>query len=320
MGPQPVRRVAVIGTGMMGPGIAYCFAVAGRQVLQVGRSEASLARARASIEAMVSTLRREGVLSDVQASRALNGVTGTTDLASAVAGADLVVESIVEDLAAKQAMFVELDAICPESTTISSNTSGLPITKISSGMRHPERAATTHFWNPPHLVPLVEIVKGERTSEETAERLRSVLTEIGKRPVVLRKDVPGQLGPRLLHAITREALAIVQDGIATAEEVDTAVKAGLGLRFPVYGPLEHADMVGLDLTSAVASYLWRDLSAASEPNRLLQEKLSKGELGVKSGKGLYDWTARDPEELRAKRDAFLIARLKDLYPPRTQES
>lgn len=320
MGPQPVRRVAVIGTGMMGPGIAYCFAVAGRQVLQVGRSEASLARARASIEAMVSTLRREGVLSDVQASRALNGVTGTTDLASAIAGADLVVESIVEDLAAKQAMFVELDAICPESTTISSNTSGLPITKISSGMRHPERAATTHFWNPPHLVPLVEIVKGERTSEETAERLRSVLTEIGKRPVVLRKDVPGQLGPRLLHAITREALAIVQDGIATAEEVDTAVKAGLGLRFPVYGPLEHADMVGLDLTSAVASYLWRDLSAASEPNRLLQEKLSKGELGVKSGKGLYDWTARDPEELRAKRDAFLIARLKDLYPPRTQES
>lgn len=320
MGPQPVRRVAVIGTGMMGPGIAYCFAVAGRQVLQVGRSEASLARARASIEAMVSTLRREGVLSDVQASRALNGVTGTTDLASAIAGADLVVESIVEDLAAKQAMFVELDAICPESTTISSNTSGLPITKISSGMRHPERAATTHFWNPPHLVPLVEIVKGERTSEETAERLRSVLTEIGKRPVVLRKDVPGQLGPRLLHAITREALAIVQEGIATAEEVDTAVKAGLGLRFPVYGPLEHADMVGLDLTSAVASYLWRDLSAASEPNRLLQEKLSKGELGVKSGKGLYDWTARDPEELRAKRDAFLIARLKDLYPPRTQES
>ncbi len=317
MASQAIERVAVLGTGMMGPGIAYCFASAGLQVTQFGRSTESLARGRRSFEAITAALQKEELLSPQDAARALGGLRATTELAAAVSEADLVIESIVEDLATKQAIFAELDRLCPETTIITSNTSGLPITKISSQMKHPERTATTHFWNPPHLVPLVEIVKGQRTSDETVESLRRVFTEIGKRPVVVQKDVPGQLGARILHAITREAMWLVQNGVATAEEVDTAIKTGLGLRFPVYGPLEHADMVGLDLTEAVSSYLWRDLADDKEPTSILREKTAKGELGVKSGQGFYDWTKRDPAELKATRDAFLMARLKDLYPPRT---
>ena len=316
MGSQSIKRVAVLGTGMMGPGIAYSFAAAGRQVTVWGRTEESLARGRKSTEAIMATLQSAGLFTAAEASLALETISGTTDLTSAVADADLVVESIAEDLPTKQALFAQLDRLCPETTIIASNTSGLPITRISAEMEHPERTATTHFWNPPHLVPLVEIVKGERTSDETLQRLRELLTEIGKSPVVVRKDVPGQLGNRLLHAITREAMAIVQEGIATAEEVDTAVKTGLGLRFPVYGPLEHADLVGLDLVLSIQSYLLSDLCNVTEPVSILKEKAAQGDLGAKTGRGFYDWSQKDAAQVKATRDAFLMARLKDLYPPR----
>ncbi|MCL4369324.1 MAG: 3-hydroxyacyl-CoA dehydrogenase family protein [Chloroflexi bacterium] len=178
------------------------------------------------------------------------------------------------------------------------------------------RAATTHFWNPPHLMPLAEIVQGMRTSEETVRRLREVLIQVGKSPVVVRKDVPGQLGNRLLHAITREAMNIVQEGIATAEEVDTAIKTGLGLRFPVYGPLEHADLVGLDLLLSIQSYLFEDLCNRTDPMPILREKTAQGDLGARTGRGFYDWSRKDADQVKATRDAFLMARLRDLYPPK----
>lgn len=316
MDGQPIHRVVVIGTGMMGPGIVLCFAAGGKQVTLIGRSRESLARGQAAIEANLRTLQQEGLLSEEEVLRTLASIHGSTDLAAAVAAADLVVESIPEDLPAKQALFAKLDRLCPEHALITSNTSGLPITQISAAMDRPERAATTHFWMPPHLVPLVEIVKGERTSEETAQRLRETLAQIGKRPVVVQKDVPGQLGARLLAAITREAMYLVQEGIASVEEVDTAIKTGLGLRFPVYGPLQHADFAGLDLVLAVHSYLFKDLCNSTEPLPILKEKAAQGELGTKTGHGFYDWTERDPEQARATRDGFLMARLKDLYPPR----
>ncbi|MHB0870524.1 MAG: 3-hydroxyacyl-CoA dehydrogenase family protein [Chloroflexota bacterium] len=316
MDGEDIQRVVVVGTGMMGPGIALCFATAGKRVTLVGRSEESLARGRATLEAGLRTLQGADLISAEEVAGALQGVVGTTDLASAASEADLVVESIVEDLPSKQALFAQLDRICPRQTLITSNTSGLPITRISAGISHPERTATTHFWMPPHLIPLVEIVQGERTSEETVQRLRKLLAGIGKRPVVVRKDVPGQLGARLLGAITREAMSIVQEGIASAEEVDTAIKTGLGLRFPVYGPLEHADLVGLDLVLSVHSYLPQELCNSPEPLPILREKAARGELGARTGRGFYDWSEKSAEQVKAARDAFLIARLKDLYPPR----
>ncbi len=312
------QRVTVIGTGMMGPGIAMCFAVGGKQVTLAARSESSLGKGRSALDACLRDLEAEQLLTADDVSTALGRVEFSTDILVTAARSDLVVESISEDLAAKQLLFEELDDVCPPETIITSNTSGLRITDISARVGHPERTATTHFWLPPHLIPLVEIVQGERTSDETAERLRAVLAEIGKRPVVVRKDVPGQLGSRLLSAITREAMYIVQEGIASAEEVDTAIKTGLGLRFPVYGPLDHADVAGLDLLLAVHSYLFKELCNATEPLPILKDKVENGDLGAKTGHGFYDWTERDAAQTKAARDAFIKARLKDLYPPRAR--
>jgi 3-hydroxybutyryl-CoA dehydrogenase len=306
----------VIGTGMMGPGIAQGFATAGKRVTVVARSQESLDRGRSSVEAILRSLQTAEFITQDEMSHTLQSITISTDMEAAVSAADLVVESIVEDLPTKQALFARLDRLCPLSTIITSNTSGLPITRISAEMGHPERAATTHFWMPSHLVPLVEIVMWERTSEDTAQRLREVLSEIGKRPVIVRKDIPGQLGARLLAAITREAMYLVQEGVASAEEVDTAIKTGLGLRFPVYGPLEHADMAGIDLVHTTESYTFPALCNSTETLPILNEKLERGELGARTGKGFYDWTQRDPAQFRAQRDAFLMARLKDLYPPK----
>lgn len=314
-----IQNVAVIGTGAMGPGIAMCFAVGQKQVTLVGRSEASLDRGRLGVRACLDALEQEDLLTSEESNQAFDRVRFSTDLAGAVTAAQLVVESIVEDLPSKQAIFAELDRLCPPSTIVTSNTSGLRITEISARMEHPERAATTHFWLPPHLVPLVEIVKSERTTDETAEALRAVLTEIGKRPVVVKKDVPGQLGSRLLSAITREAMYIVQEGIASAEEVDTAIKTGLGLRFPVFGPLDHADIAGLDLVLSVQSYMFKDLCNATEPLPILKDKVERGDIGAKSGQGFHDWSKRDAAATKARRDAWLKARLKDLYPLRGGE-
>jgi 3-hydroxybutyryl-CoA dehydrogenase len=178
-------------------------------------------------------------------------------------------------------------------------------------MGHPERAATAHFWNPAHLMPLVELVKGERTSEATLEKLRQVLGSAGKRTVTVRKDVPGQLGNRLQHALFREAFHIIQEGVASIEDVDVAVKYGPGLRFPAYGLLEHADMVGLDMMQAIDSYLFSALSSADAPPPFLRELVARGDLGAKTGRGLYDWTQRSAADVLAARDRFIAARLRD---------
>ncbi len=311
-----IRRVVVIGTGLMGPGIAQSFAAAGRKVALLGRSPESVARGLASVRSNLDAMQAEGLMAAEEAARTLARIEGSTDLEGKAAEADLVTESIVEDLPTKRDLFARLDRVCPPRTLLTTNTSGLPITQVSAGMDRPERAATTHYWNPPHLMPLVEIVKGDRTSEETVETLRSLLAEIGKRPVVVRKDVPGQLGNRILHAMKREAMYIIQEGIATAEEVDTAIKMGLGLRLPVYGPLEHTDLNGLELSLAIESYLFRALCNSTEPLPILKEKIAAGETGVKAGQGFYDWSRRDAAEVRRIRDEFLMARVKELYPPR----
>ncbi len=295
----------------MGPGIAFCFAAGGRHVTLVGRSEQSIERGRLAIDGILADLGSEGLMSASQGSNTREALSFSTDVRTAVVGVDLVVESVAEDLRMKRELFGELDEICSRRVIITSNTSGLRISDISQVMRFPERSATTHFWQPPHLIPLVEIIQGERTSEETVQLLRRTLAEIGKEPAIVRKDVLGQLGVRLLAALTREAIWVVQQGIASPEDVDRAVKVGFGLRLPAYGPLEHLDMSGLDLIIAIQSYLYPDLCDSHTPLPLLADGIARGELGVKTGRGLYDWVERDAEELRRERDLFLMARMKD---------
>ena len=233
---QRQPRVAVLGTGMMGPGITISLVLAGHPATLYGRTPASLERGLAAVQRGLDLLRREGLATARAAQTALRRIETTTDLGTAVGQADLVFESVAEDLELKQQLFAQVEQLAPAEAILASNTSGLPITRIAERMAQPQRAATTHFWNPPHLMPLVEVVKGEHTSEATLTRLSQVLTRAGKRVVVVRKDVPGQLGNRLLHALFREAFFIVQEGVASVEDVDTALKFGPGLRFPAVRP------------------------------------------------------------------------------------
>jgi 3-hydroxybutyryl-CoA dehydrogenase len=306
-----VSNVAVIGTGMMGPGIAACLTLAGHDVCVFGRSPSSLERGLAAARDGLDLLQREGLVTPTDAAVASQRLCGTTDLAAAVADAEFVFESIIEDLNEKQRLFNNLEQAASSGAIFASNTSGLPISRIAEALHHPERAATTHFWNPPHLMPLVEIVKGEQTSDETIERLRTLLDGAGKQTVVVLKDVPGQLGNRLLHALFREAFHIVHEGIASVEDVDLAIKNGPGLRFPAYGLLEHADMIGLDMELAIDSYLFAELCNLAQAPALLTDRVARGELGARTGRGLYDWSTKDPAAVRARRDQFIIDRLKE---------
>jgi 3-hydroxybutyryl-CoA dehydrogenase len=309
--PSSPPRVAVVGTGMMGPGIAITTALAGHPTSIYARSAESVDRGLTAVDRGLELLHTEELIDADAAAGARQRIDGTTDLSAAVGPANVVFESVIEDLDLKKQLFQDIELLTADDTILASNTSGLPITSIAGGMRDPGRAATTHFWNPPHLMPLVEIVKGEATREDTVERLRVLLTNAGKRTVVVRKDVPGQLGNRLLHALFREAFYMVQEGIASVEDVDTAIKHGPGLRFPAYGLLEHADMVGLDMMDQIDSYLFGALADITEPPPFVHDLIARGDLGAKTGRGLYDWKVRDGAAVRARRDKFIIERLKD---------
>ncbi len=303
------KRAVVIGTGLMGPGIAYTLASAGWSVSLCARSESSLIRGLRSYHAAIDTLLRGACISEPEAEKARGKIAGALDMGAAVSDADLVIESIAEDLGLKQALFLRIEARCPSHTLLSSNTSGLPVGQLATVLNRPGRFAVTHFWNPPHLMPLVEVVKGQNTLPETVDAFVALLAQAGKKPVVVLKDTPGQLGNRLFHALLREAIWIVQEGIASAEDVDTAVKTGFGRRFPVYGLLEHQDVVGLDMVLAIQRYMCKALCNHTEAGTLLQEKVASGQLGAKSGHGFYDWTRREIESTIRQRDEFLLRML-----------
>ncbi len=300
------NKVMVIGTGLMGPGITITYASTGLPVTMYARTQASVDRGLAAVKRGVQLLAENDCMTGSEAELILALVDGTTDFEMAAAPADLVTESIVEDLAVKRELFQRLEGVCRAETVLTSNTSGLPATLIAEPLQRPERFAVTHFWNPPHLMPLVEIVKGERTDLTVVDRLFALLREAGKKPVRVLKDTPGQLGNRLFHALIREAIYIVESGTASAEDVDTAIRNGLGRRFPVYGTLEHQDVVGLDMVLAIQSYMTKALCNSTEPSPILVELVQNGNLGVKSGNGFFDWNKRDVKEVVRVRDQFLI--------------
>jgi 3-hydroxybutyryl-CoA dehydrogenase len=290
---------------MMGPGIAATFALAGRHATIISRTPEGASKGVATAKSLIEVLAKNGLADPAQAKNAAGRLSSSTDPEVAVRAVQLFVESIPEDLATKQAFFARLDKASPD-TILCSNTSGISITAIAEKSSRPERILTTHFWNPPYLMPLVEVSVGKRTNSKIAQEVMEILRACGKVPVLVHHDRPGQLGNRIQHAMIRECVNIVQEGIATAEDVDLAVKTGVGFRLPVYGVFEHADMVGLDLVKAVQDYVLPDLSPVKEAGRLHKEKVAKGDLGVKSGRGFLEWTPEKATEVRARRDAFLI--------------
>ncbi len=300
------NTAAVIGTGMMGPGIALTLALGGLRSTILSRTVEGAARGVEKARKQAQLLAASELIDAGQAARVVELVTGSAEFDEAIAGAGLVVESGPEDMAFKQELFARMDALAGPRAVLASNTSGLSITAIASRCKRPERVLTTHFWNPPHLMPLVEIVKGEKTAEEVAVAVRELLVACGKTPVIVKKDRPGQLGNRLQMALVREAAHIVAEGIADAEDVDTVAKNGFGLRMPAYGIFEHQDVVGLDLGIAVVEYVARDLYNEPRAPEYFRELVRRGHLGAKTGKGFYDWSAKSADEVRARRDRFLV--------------
>ena len=303
-------QVTVVGAGMMGPGIATSAALAGHSVVLVHRSPASADRARNTIRRNLSQLLDGKLIDRNQVDRALEAVRIEPDLKCGLQGSFWIIEAINEDLSEKQKLFKLIDQIADPSVMLTSNTSGLCITDIVSKIKHPERTATTHFWFPGHLVPLVEIVMSQKTEETIAERLKTILHDWGKAPVIVRKDVPGQLANRILQAVIREATYIVESGLASAEDVDTAIKMGFGIRMPAWGPLEHIDAVGLDLAISVQRSVLPTLFNESGPTNRLEDLVKNGHLGYKTGSGFYDWKKKDMNSLSQTRDQFVMQALR----------
>jgi 3-hydroxybutyryl-CoA dehydrogenase len=285
-------RIAVIGAGLMGHGIAQVFALAGHEVSIHDSVAANLDSAKARIRANLRDLGDD--LS------ALERVHPTADLAAAVREADYVVEAVLEDLPLKQKLFVEIERSVRPHTILASNTSVIPITQIMAGLRERARALGTHWWNPPYLVPLVEVIGTQWTSPQAIDWTIALHKDAGKMPVHIKKDVPGFVGNRLQHALWREAIALVEHGVCDAETVDTVIKASFGRRLAVLGPLENADLVGTDLTLAIHKTVLPDIDNRAGPSPYLEALVAKDKLGFKSGEGFRAWSAEAQAALRAK--------------------
>ncbi len=305
--------VGVVGAGTMGAGMAQVFAQAGYTVRWYNRSAAGLQRGLSRIRDNQRLLIRRGVLTAGQAEAALARLRPTEALAD-LAGAQLVSESIAEDLPAKQSLFRALDGPCGGATIFTTNTSGLSISRIAAAVSQPERFAGLHCANPPHIIPVVEIIKGKETSDATCGVLTALAWRLGKRPVLVQREVPGFVSNRLQFALLREALHLVEAGVASAADVDAAIKHDIGLRWALFGPLEIADLGGLDVFDAIAGYLFQDLSNTAEVSPVLRSRVAEGRLGVKSGDGFHVYTPEQGQALAAWRDAGLLALLRVKQP------
>jgi 3-hydroxybutyryl-CoA dehydrogenase len=284
-------KISIIGAGLMGHSIAQVFALAGHDVTITDSFAQTLDTAKSRIAANLRDLGED--------ESAVEKVRVCADLAEAVRDADYVVEAAPEDLALKQKLFAEIERHVRPDTILASNTSVIPITAIMQGLRRRERALGTHWWNPPFLVPLVEVIETQWTSSEAIAWTMQLHQAAGKTPAHVKKDVPGFIGNRLQHALWREAIALVEQGICDAPTVDAVVKASFGRRLPVLGPLENADLVGTDLTLAIHTIVLPAIDSRPTPSPYLQKLVADKKLGFKSGEGFRTWSPDEQSALRA---------------------
>jgi 3-hydroxybutyryl-CoA dehydrogenase len=280
----------------MGHGIAYLFASAGHRVRVQDPSATAIDALPGKIDAIGSMLGQEDVSTNVE---------GGETLAWAVDDAEIVIEAVPEKPALKQAIFAELAALTPAGTILCSNTSVIPISTIAARVADKSRVVGTHFWNPPHLVPLVEVVLMSEANRPAALRMEALLRSIGRHPVLINRDIPGFVGNRLQHALKREAIALVAAGVCDAETIDDVVKLGFGARLAVLGPLEQSDLVGLDLTKNIHDVLLHDLDATPHTQDYLRSLVERGETGMKTGKGFRTWTPEQADATRARLTDYL---------------
>jgi 3-hydroxybutyryl-CoA dehydrogenase len=306
---SPPEQITVIGAGLMGHGIAQIFACHGHPVWLVDNDKDFLDSAKDRIATNLTKMSDGGIEFPLNLNQTLDQIRTTQDLTQACEGCDIAIEAVFEDLMLKQQLFVELDQLCPPKSILCSNTSVISITEIAVGAKHRERILGTHFWNPPYLVPLVEVIRTPETADWCAEAIFELLQCIGNHPVHVHKDVPGFVGNRLQHALWREAFAIIDEEICDPATVDEVIRNGFGLRLPILGPVETADMVGLDLTLAIHNYILKHINADPTPSTTLQERVEAGELGFKSGNGFQRWSKNDIAKSRERLADYLIAAL-----------
>ena len=285
-------RIAVVGAGLMGHGIAQVFALAGHDVAITDSFAANLDTVKSRIAANLRDLGDD--------EKAVERVRPVGDLADAVREADFVVEAVLEDMPLKQRLFGEIETHVRPDTILASNTSVMPITEIMQGLRDRSRALGTHWWNPPFLVPLVEVIGTQWTSQGAIDFTMKLHADAGKQPAHVKKDVPGFIGNRLQHALWREAVSLVERGICDAETVDNVIKAAFGRRLAVLGPLENADLVGTDLTLAIHKTVLPDIETRPGPSPYLEQLVAGGKLGFKSGEGFRKWSPEQQAALRKK--------------------
>ena len=295
---EGIKKIGVVGAGTMGAGVAEIFAEFGYTVILYNRSKEGMQRAVERLRSNVTPIQTETDTAEAK-------IYTTHDL-TALAQVDLISESIAENLEIKQDIFRQLDEICDAKTIFTTNTSGLSISQIATAVSHPERFAGVHFFNPPEIVPAVEVIKGAETSDATCEGLIDLLKLMKKQPILVQKDVPGFVASRLQFAVVREALHLVEEGIASPADIDAVMKHGLGLRWALLGPLEIADLGGLDIFNTVGSYVAKSMSNATDSPKVLQDLVAAGKLGAKTGSGFYDYPPGKANALIAERDEKLL--------------
>ncbi len=280
-----IRQITVLGTGTMGRGIAYLSAVAGFDTVLFDVDEGALEAARSALESILRKGVEKGKLADDAAKDALARVQLVPELEPAVSGADLLIEAVPESYELKTDLFAQADLFCGADTILASNTSSISISKLASNVERRDRFVGMHFFNPPHLMKLIEIVRGERTSDATVDQIRAIAEKMGKTPIIVR-DSPGFATSRLGVAIGLEAIRMLEEGVASADDIDRAME--LGYNHPM-GPLRLTDLVGLDVRLGIAEYLASTLGPRFEPPQLLRDLVAQGKLGKKTGEGFYPW-------------------------------
>ena len=299
-----IKNILIAGGGMMGKNIAFVFS---------SNPEYSITVYDLYETDVPGGIRKNTAslgLSEEELSARLERISFTTDLDSdLIKAADLVIEAVFEDMEIKRQTFAKLEERCRPDTIFCTNTSVMSPTEISRDLKHRERFVGTHFWNPGHLIPLVEVVKSDATTDEVAQTVMDVLAGVGKEPVLCKKDVPGFIANRMQHALWREAISIVENGIADAETVDKAVRYSFGLRLPQLGPIENADMVGLDLTYNIHDYILQNLEDSHKPSALLAQLRDEGKLGFKSGEGFRKWTPEEIAKSNSDLNEYLVRML-----------
>ena len=301
MNVDAVKNTVVVGAGEIGHGIAVGLGLAGYQVRLNSPTEASLQKGMNSIHADLDRLVDLGFVDPDRAQAALPRISTTTSLEEAAQDADVVFEAVYENIELKQKIFKDLDDFCPERSILTSSTSTIIPSILAQVTQRPTQVLVAHYNGPSYLSPLVEIVRNEQTSDQAVDTVYQLLTRVGKKPVLVQKEVPGFIANRLLAALLREALSMVQRGIASPQDIDTVLKTGHARRWVVAGVFEMVEIAaGWDLALAAYPYVLPDLDSSQDTMKLIQGMVDKGELGAKSGKGFFDWTPESAEASRRK--------------------